>query len=170
MTAQAACTIDNNAYQIVSLTQMILPLILATVVSVIFVWYLWKSVSLPLASHSLGLLDLTRIIRFGALLGIIVLSAILYAFVMGTWAREHIRPGDPMPARTVFMVSMVWECEFPRYFDFNSGLHARMISRNPHPLFCDLWSPRGGLYNLAFLVPSLLQTYKENFPPSPVIV
>ncbi|KAK7694691.1 hypothetical protein QCA50_001879 [Cerrena zonata] len=116
MFVQATCAIYDNAYQIVSLTQMILPLVLATIVSVIFVSYLWKSAQLPLASHSLGLIDLTRIIRFGALLGIIVLSAILYAFVMGTWARDHLKPRDPMPARTVFMISTIWESVTPILF------------------------------------------------------
>lgn len=149
---------------------MILPLVLATIVSVIFVSYLWKSAQLPLASHSLGLIDLTRIIRFGALLGIIVLSAILYAFVMGTWARDHLKPRDPMPARTVFMISTIWECEYFGYLTFNHCLHREMISRDPHPILSDIWSARGSIYNLAFLVPWILQMRTEHFLPSPVIV
>ena len=88
---------------------MIAPLVLASFVSLIFVWVLWRSVKLPLFSHSLGILDATRILRFGALLAIIVLSAILYTVVMATWAPGNDDPRRVFPMDTTFAVSVVWE-------------------------------------------------------------
>lgn len=125
---------------------------------------------MPLASHSLGLLDVTRIIRFGALLGIIVLSAILYAFVMGTWTKDHLRPHGPMPASTVFMISTMWECEYLRVLNSNNHSRIRMLSRDSHSFLFHIRSTRRGFYSLAFLGPWLLQTDQKAFSPSTVIV
>ncbi|CAL1695744.1 unnamed protein product [Somion occarium] len=125
---EAICTVSHTSYQIVSLTQMILPLLCATGISLAFVWYLWKSVKLPLASHTLGLLDLTRILRFGALLGIIVLSAVLYTIVMATWARDHVRLHGNMPMRTVFIISMVWEAITPILMFFIFGAQEEVFA------------------------------------------
>ena len=77
-----------------------------------FVYIMWKHVRLPLLSRSLGVLDITRILRFGALLGIIVLSAVLYTTVMATWARDHVSRFSPRPMNTVFTLSVLWEGAF----------------------------------------------------------
>ena len=88
---------------------MIARLVLASFTSLIFVWVLWRSVKLPLFSQSLGILDATRILRFGALLAIIVLSAILYTVVMATWAPGNDDPRRVFPMDTTFAVSVIWE-------------------------------------------------------------
>ncbi|THH34170.1 hypothetical protein EUX98_g111 [Antrodiella citrinella] len=106
---QAICTISDTPYQIVSLSLMILALFIATLISVAFVYIMWRHVRLPLLSRSLGLLDLTRIVRFGALLGIIVLSTVLYTVVMATWARDHVNSSSPRPMNTAFTLSILWE-------------------------------------------------------------
>lgn len=124
---QAVCIISDPAYQFVSLSLMIAPLVLASFISLIFVWVLWRSVKLPLFSHSLGILDATRILRFGALLAIIVLSAILYAVVMATWAQGNDDPGRVFPMDTTFAVSVVWEAITPIMMFFIFGAHEEVF-------------------------------------------
>lgn len=110
---EATCTISNTPYQVVSLSLMILTLLIATVISLAFVYIMWRHVRLPLLSRSLGLLDLTRILRFGALLGIIVMSTVLYTIVMATWARDHVSRFSPRPMNTMFTISVLWEAATP---------------------------------------------------------
>ena len=88
---------------------MIAALLVATAISLTFVYIMWRHVKLPLLSHSLGLLDVTRILRFGALLGIIILSTVLYTVVMATWARDHVNRFSERPMDTVFTLSVLWE-------------------------------------------------------------
>lgn len=95
---------------------MIAPLVFASFTSLIFVWVLWRSVKLPLFSHALGMVDITRILRFGALLGIIILSAILYTVVMATWAQANRDPRRVLPMQTTFALSVVWEGAFTRVY------------------------------------------------------
>ncbi|KAH8100696.1 hypothetical protein BXZ70DRAFT_1008182 [Cristinia sonorae] len=110
---EATCTISNTPYQVVSLSLMIFALLIATIISITFVYIMWRHVRLPMLSRSMGMLDLTRILRFGALFGIIVLSAVLYTVVMASWARDHISRYSPRPMNTLFTLSVLWEAVTP---------------------------------------------------------
>lgn len=118
---QAACTISDTAYQSASLSLMVTPLLFATGVSIAFAYKLWRSVKLPITSHSLGILDVARIIRFGALLAIIALSAILYTTVMANWAMHRINPAKAVPMNIQFEISVVWEAVTPILMFFIFG-------------------------------------------------
>ncbi|KAI0788433.1 hypothetical protein C8Q75DRAFT_768467 [Abortiporus biennis] len=111
----AVCTITDVPYHIVSLTLMVIPLVVASVASLIFVGIMWRHgyVKLPLRSQTLGVLDVTRMLRFGALLFIFVISAIVYTIVMATWVRVQVNPYKPIPMSTLFMISTFWEAITP---------------------------------------------------------
>ncbi|KAI0076084.1 hypothetical protein K474DRAFT_1663482 [Panus rudis PR-1116 ss-1] len=104
---EAVCAVTHVSYQIVSLTMLAFPLVCATIMSLLLLWYLRKSVKLPLPSYTLGNISYGLIARLSALLFVIMTSAILYVSVMALWIRRNRR--DSGGNEIVFKLSALWE-------------------------------------------------------------
>ena len=76
----------------------------------IFVYYLWKTIRLPLLTHSLGPLDFTRLARFAVLLVIFIVSVTLYSIITASWVRwnDHDHLGASS-LQTLLSISIAWE-------------------------------------------------------------
>ncbi|OCH96117.1 hypothetical protein OBBRIDRAFT_363520 [Obba rivulosa] len=101
------CIIVDDAFQIVSIVLTMVPMTMALIASIAIIVFLWKSCNLPILSQTLGVLDIVRIYRFGALCLTIVISAVLYCAVLANWAEQHDFN------YTIMSVSIVWEAICP---------------------------------------------------------
>lgn len=113
------CVVNNSAAQILALLLTLIPLTVAVIASMMLLFVLWKYYKLPDLRHSFELLHPVRIIRFAALVSTIIVSAILYAIVLATWARYRANASD-LGCRNTFQAwlktSAAWESVSPLIF------------------------------------------------------
>ncbi len=106
------CNIEASVSNTLGLALMLSALAIATFNSIAFMYHLFRSVKLPLQSLTLGRFGSTQLLRFAALLGIYMVSIILYAIISASWVRwkETSRVGSTK-FHTLFKISVVWQCE-----------------------------------------------------------
>ncbi|KAI0692768.1 hypothetical protein BC835DRAFT_1416327 [Cytidiella melzeri] len=125
----AVCTISDTVSDLAALVLLVSALGSAVIFAMVFMFHLWNTIRLPLVTHSLGRLDITRLVRFAALLGIFVISITLYSILTASWVegREHKQPAvSRLP--TLFKISIIWECVTPILYFLIFAAHEEVFS------------------------------------------
>ncbi|KAI0348087.1 hypothetical protein BDW22DRAFT_53935 [Trametopsis cervina] len=126
---QAICTIQDPIYEILCLTFTITALALALLFALIFIYFLWKTIRLPLFSQSLGLFDITRLLRFAVLLCIFFISVTLYSIWTASWVSSNdLQHPKAFNFLLLAKLAIIWESVTPMLYFVIFAAHEEVFT------------------------------------------